>query len=389
MMNPRELMRQIEELKGDTLNLPLPRRMALPAIQGYRSLLLAEVASMIEFCCKRDFTLAHFLAESREHPTLDAMRRQYRFTDSSFRTMFMVSRHQFNNGPIYTVSEGLAELLADTKVRENIPIRYFAPPMRNCYIEFSPAEKRHLSPFKVEAAGLKAILEGCYLQETQYDFLPPMAGEARELLELDPHAKTRVLEVGFTASPVGLDAKSSTVLLDTIDTFSIYIQDEDEPFGEVLRRHQQLNEHWQVIANTGFENLFQTLEFNAQQLSKILFYLSVEREERRVINEASDLEKRLKGVADKKKPKIEKMLTRTYDRIVVGPKTYTPIRDRIASHNLPPGTKAPHYRAGYFGIRWIGSGQAKHTELRRVKETIINEELLKGDKPGARDYEIR
>lgn len=387
MMNPREMIRRIEELKGDTLNLPLPRRMELPAIDHYRNLFLIDANPVIERCLLQNYTLAHFLATSRGEPSLSVMRPQY--NDGAFRTMFMVSRHQFFKGPIYTVSEGLSGLLADTKVRENIPIRYFAPPMRNCYIEFTPAEKRHECPFRVEAAGLKAILEGCYLQETTHDVLPEMATEARELLELDPQAKTRILEVGFTASPVGLHGDRSTALLDTIDTISIYIQDEDEPFGEVLRRHQQLNQHWKVIATNEYQDLFETLQKNIAQLSKILFYLSVEREERRVINEASDLEKKLKGVADKKKPKVEKMITRAYDRIVVGPKSYTPIRDRIASQNLPAGTKTPHYRAGYFGIRWIGSGSAKHTELRRVKEAFINEELLKGGKPSPRDYEIR
>ncbi|MBD8089373.1 hypothetical protein IFT48_05200 [Pseudomonas fluorescens] len=389
MTNLQELMQRIDELKGETLTLPLPRRMSLGPILKYRNLFLSQANPFIQFCCEQNDTLAHFIARSRDNSTLQELRSQFKFNDGAFRTMFLVSRHQYNNGPIYTVSEGLNSLLADTKVRENIPIRYFAPPMRNCYIEFAPAEKRSESPFRVEGAGLKAILEGCYLQETSYDALPPMATEARELLELDPHAKTRVLEVGFTASPIGLPGRSSPALLDTIDTLSIYIQDEDEPFGEVLRRHQQLNEHADVIANNGYKDLFQTLQSNTEQLSKILFYLSVEREERRVVNEAADLEKRLKSVADKKKPKIEKMLTRAYDRIIVGPKSYTPIRDRIESMSLPAGTKSPHYRAGYFGIRWMGSGTAKHAELRRVKEAIINEELLKGEKPGARDYEIR
>ena len=333
---------------------------------------------------------AEFLARSRSDDASEELRQRFGFTDASFRTLYLVSRHQFNRAPIFSVSEGLNALLDDTKVKKNIPIRFFAAPSKNAYIEFSSAQERSSSPFRLYASGMNGILEGCYIQETTHEKLPPLATEVRELLELDPRAPTRVIDIGFTASPLSPDGRQhQSIMLDTIDTIHLYIQDESEPFGEVLRRHQQLNQHHSVIANNGDHDLYEYQRNNVSRLSKILFYLSVEREERRAIKEQSDLEKRLASVADKKKPKIERMLTRTYDRIIVGPKTYTPIGERIASQSLPSGTKAPHYRSGYFGIRWLGTGGAKEAHLRRVKESIINEHLLRGEKPNAKDYELR
>jgi hypothetical protein len=96
---------------------------------------------------------------------------------------------------------------------------------------------------------------------------------------------------------------------------------------------------------------------------------------------------RFKAVGEKKRPKLERMLNRTHDRIVVWPMTYIPLSVRLEQGDAIKGTRAPHYRSGYFGIRWKGTGQAKEPELVRVKEAIINEHLLSGRIE--REYEIR
>lgn len=139
-----------------------------------------------------------------------------------------------------------------------------------------------------------------------------------------------------------------------------------------------------LIARQAFA---ESMRANFSRLAKVLFYMHVERKSQVVQTPAKDLEDRIKGVGDKKRPKLERMLNRTYDRIVVGPMTYKPLSLHIEQGETAKGTKAPHYRSGYFGIRWKGTGQAKMPELVRVKEAIINEHRL-ASRP-EREYEIR
>lgn len=389
--NPANLLKDIEALKGESLKLPLPRRVELPAVDEYRRMLLGDGQKLIEFCAKNEFTAAHFISAARADAGIAKLMSQIGGREPLLRTMYLMGRHGYNKAPIYTVSEGLNDLLDDTDVKDNIPIRFFAPPRKVCYVEFNESSTRERCSLRTFGGGNGAILEGCYIQESNFDKLPSMDPRIKELLELDPQSPTRIIDIGFTASPLGLsDDMAGSVLQDTIDTISLHIQDENEPFSEVLRRHQQFNLDEAILKYNGNEGLYQILEQNLSRLTKILFYLSVEREDRKEVREYSELAERLKGVGQKKKPKLERMMSRVYDRIIVGPKHYTPIKQKIAEQNLPSGTRAPHYRSGYFGIRWIGTGQAKVPQLRRVKETVVNAHLLKnGEGLQSRDYEIR
>lgn len=389
--NPASLLDDIQELRGESLKLPLPRRMQLPAVDEYRSMLLGDGQKLVDFCAKNEFTAAHFISAARADASISRLMNQIGGREPLLRTMYLIGRHAYNKAPIYTVSGGLNDLLDDTDVKDNIPIRFFAPPRKVCYIEFYESTSREKCTLRAFGGGNGALLEGCYIQESNFEKLPPMDPRIKELLELDPHSPTRIIDIGFTASPLGFsDDMAGSVLQDTIDTISLHIQDENEPFSEVLRRHQQFNLNEAVLRYNGNEGLYQILEQNLSRLTKILFYLSVEREDRKEVRDYSELAERLKGVGQKKKPKLERMMSRVYDRIIVGPKHYTPIKQQIAAQNLPSGTRAPHYRSGYFGIRWIGTGQAKVPELRRVKETVVNAHLLKnGQGPQSRDYEIR
>jgi hypothetical protein len=129
------------------------------------------------------------------------------------------------------------------------------------------------------------------------------------------------------------------------------------------------------------------LHNNCSRLMKALFYLHVDRKTQVVQRDASDLQKRLDGVGASKKSKIAKQLNKAYDRILIGPEKYVPIAERFEVDSTLKGRRAPHYRRGYFGLRWVGTGQAKTTELTRISETIVNEKFLTDTTP--RDYDIR
>ncbi|WP_338924148.1 hypothetical protein V0M98_38685 (plasmid) [Pseudomonas silesiensis] len=386
-----EALKELENISGDSLTMCSPRRMSLEPVKVLRSAVLGEqYQKLVEFA-RKEYSGLEVLSEvMRDNQFLSSMA-ESGWNRGAIETCYAVIRHQEAKGPIYTVNEPLSLLLEDTGVKKNIPVRFLAAPKRTCYIEFEPPEFRRASDFIIYDDGRLSICEGCYIQERKFDVLPNMSSEDREGLELDPHKPTRLLYVGFTASPIH-NKKNQSVQFDAMDYASLYIQDEDESLGDMLERNLKhiMNKRASIQLSSPRElDIFMdAYRRNFSRLFKVLFYLNVERRQQVTVNEASDLEKRMESVAEKKRGKLSRQLQRTYDRIVVGPQSYTPRHERIASGVLTPGTKAPHYRSGYFGIRWVGSGQAKMPELRRIPEVIVNKELL-NDGVKVKDYEIR
>ncbi|WP_410951558.1 hypothetical protein [Pseudomonas sp. S1(2024)] len=399
MQNQQAMLRLYQammEIKGDSLTLPLPRRLQLPVVKEFRQLLLSELQPIYDSYIEADATMGEFFGGAIDYiQTLESAKR---YGEQAIRIGYMISKHQRLGGAIFTVSEPLEKMLADTGLKNNIPVKFFTPPHRVSYIEFCPAEHRETFRLSTYAGGGTNISEGCYLQEKKVDKLPLMTREAREALQLDPQQGARILDIGITVSPLNnqeLAGVGTKIAIDTVDNFTLYIQDEAEPLADVLERHFEF--YNQRALNSGAKNgiadrdLFKSRTTEIfSYLTKVLMYLYIEKKARYTVNEASELEERIQKVAEKKRSKLEKQLNRVYDRIVIGPKSYTPLAERIASQGAAKGTKRPHFRSGYFGIRWKGTGQAKLPELVRVDETIVNEQMLKdADAPTRRDYEIR
>lgn len=397
--NMTQLAKDIAAMTGDSLLLCAARRQSLAPIVELRKAMLGILWEPLADACKKGMSSEEALGSLLKTPAYKARVLEMGLYGNMFSFNYVVMRQVVSKAPIFTVSPALTLILEDTGIKDNVPVRYFAAPAATCFIEFEPPEGRFASEFKTYAEGKSRICEGCYVQETKFDKLPDVSSIAREVLELDPHAPVRVVNVSFTASPLEMGkAKGSSSLSghvgdDTVDFFNLFIQDEDEPLSSLVERHVRFyamrNADEKDLSDSQFSAFNENFNRNLMHLSKILFYLNVEKRQQVTIKEATDIEKRIHGVAEKKQRKLVQQLNRVYDRIVVGPAHYTPISRRMESGDLPKGTRRPHYRRGYFGIRHVGSGQAKHTELVRVKEALINEQLLKDADLQSRDYEIR
>lgn len=383
-------------IKGESLSLPLPRRLELPAVKQFRRLILGEIQDVYESFIAEDATISEFYGSAKDY--LLQSHQGPQFDEQALRNGYLVTKHQVLGGSIFSVSAPLQAMLADTNLKDNIPIKFFTPPQKVSYIEFCPPLERSAFQLSAYAGGGQNICEGCYLQEKTVQQLPEMTREAREHLELDPQKPVRILDIGISVSPLHNPSFSDVetpIAADTVDTFSFYIQDETEPLSEALSRHFEFYKLRAMAsgAHTGIADreLFQKRVTDVfGYLTKILMYLYIDKKARYHVSEATDLQERIEKVAEKKRPKLEKQLNRVYDRIIIGPKTYTPLVERIEAQNLPKGTKRPHYRSGYFGVRWKGTGQAKLPELVRVDELIVNKSRLEEDStPTRRDYEIR
>lgn len=389
---------ELKDIRGESLLLCSARRQALKPVITLRKYMLGELYPAIaELCLK-----GHAAEQARQElviiPEMSKLLDERKMDANGFAFNYVVMRQVANKAPIFTVSPALHLMLEDTGVKENIPVKFFAAPAATCYIEFVPPELRLASPFRTFAEGRYRICEGCYVQESNFDKLPPLSSLARQSLELDPKLPVRQLSVAFSACPVDQDghsagrAYSGQVSDDTVDYFTFYIQG-DEDLGEMFDRHLRFyamrNEMEGGMSDNEFSAFTENFKRNLMHLSKIFFYLNVERRQQIKISDASELELRIGKVAEKKQRKLLQQLNRVYDRIVVGPKDYTPISKRLQSGDLPKGTVRPHYRRGYFGIRHVGSGQARHAELVRVKEALINSELLNDSDITPKQYDVR
>lgn len=389
----RALHAQIIDIGPEAVTLPLPRRFNLTPLRLMNEEIMGPALDFFKDHAKRESSTTDMLVELIERKDLQGYFEGYGMSFSDLRMMHIRARHQYSKAPTFSVAPGLNKMLADTGIKNNVPAKFFTAPFKTCYLEFDPAEDRRV--LALAKVGESDLVEGCYIQEKMLDVPPEMTRADREMLELDPQAPVRVIDVAFTYSPINSSNRqvqnAPAVIADKLEYIQILIQDETEPVVDLLERaikfSLQRGTAMDSVDLISRQSFVDSMRANFSRLAKVLFYMHVERKSQVSQTPAKDLEERIRGVGEKKRPKLERMLNRTYDRIVVGPMTYTPLSQRIDHDEHTKGRKAPHYRSGYFGIRWKGAGQAKVPELVRVKEAIINEHLL-SDRP-EREYEIR
>lgn len=389
----RALHLEIMDLGPESVSLPLPRRFNLTPLRLMNEEIMGPSLEFFKDHAMRESSSTDMLMELMDRKDLQNYFAGLGMTHSDLRMMHIRARHQYSKAPMFSVAPGLKLMLEDTGIKNNVPAKFFVAPFRTCYLEFEPAEDRRL--LAMSKKGDADLVEGCYIQERQLQVPPPLSREDREFLEIDPQAPIRIVDVAFTHSPINSSNRqvqnAPAVIADKLEYIQIFIQDESEPIIDVLERSIDFSlKHGTAMASVDLiarQAFSESMRDNFSRLAKVLFYMHVERKSQVIQTPAKDLEDRIKGVGDKKRPKLERMLNRTYDRIVVGPMTYKPLAMRLEDAGAVKGTKTPHYRSGYFGIRWKGTGQAKMPELVRVKESIINEHLLSSR--AERDYEIR
>lgn len=401
-MPNQDLVNAVQEIKSmtaDSLLMCAPRRHSLGPLVILRQQMLGALYDPIRQACLDGLSSEQCMEQMLENPVFSRKMDEQGLHENMFVFNYVIMRHVTTNAPIFTVSPALDLMLEDTKINGNIPVRFFAPPAATCFIEFDPPENRQVSTHRSFAERRYRICEGAFVQENIFPSLPKLSRMATEMLELDPNLPTRKLNISFSASPVDKFGKAAGRSMageigdDTVDFLSLFLQDPEEDVTSMLERHIRYyllrNEIEASMSALDFDAFTANFRRNLIHLTKIFFYLNVEKRQQVKINAASDLERSIKAVAPKKQRKLIQQRSRVYDRIVVGPKEYVPVSQRLEAGDLPSGTRRPHYRRGYFGIRYVGSGQAKHAELVRVKEALINEQLIKDADIKPKQYEVR
>jgi hypothetical protein len=386
------LRAELKDIPEDSAVLPLPRRLALKPIAKLIDESLGPLIPLMDKHAKLQSESHRFVDDAYEDSTILAYMKKRGYQTSDIAGSYLRHRQAFLKAPILTIAPGLKAMLEETGIKNNVPVKFLSAPFKTCYLEFEPAEQR-------KALGMvpdrkSALVEGCYLQETFLEDFPDIPKSQREHLELDPNAPVRLLEVSFTYSPIGnprCGPDDIHVLHSQADYMAIFIQDENEPIKDVIDRHMafyaQNGFHVAEMDIVELAQFKETMTENFSRVTKALFYLHVDRKTQLVQKPAAELEKRLESIGAKKQSKVNKQVNKVYDRILIGPLQYIPMAERFDAEDKIKGRRAPHYRRGYFGLRWVGTGQAKTTELVRVKEAIIHEHLLTNREQ--RDYEMR
>lgn len=267
-------------------------------------------------------------------------------------------------------TDGLEAALRATDIGEDIPASYLQPPYPDCYLQLGETLSETLTIFNNTSGD--HCLEGTYLRG---GILPP---ETKPVAEGDGQPGERFLEFVLTGSPEGkahaFDDASSAIM--------ITIPDEAMTIGELLRRTRDFDRRIGRPENT---HAMESTDKAILHVAKVLLYLNSEHVEQVARNERSELAARLARVGPGKRGKLQRQLQRTYDRIVIGPKT-TP---ETASINTEPGdgTKRAHWRRGHFREQAYGEKWSLH-RLRWIKPTLINADTVL-QPPAGKPYLIK
>lgn len=381
----------LESVNSDFQAMPLPRRWGIPSIYECALKDYAPAYPLIDSLAKAHRALFEFIDKMNANQSVihELMDRGAELGQLHF--LYMTRRHQLSNAPIFTVSDGLKKMLDDTGVKSDIPVKFLCPPFKTCYVEFEPYETRLA---KLSEDGSRSdYAEGCYIQETICEDLLHMDSDLDvcHAMGLDLSAKTRILDIMFTYAPCNDGSGSNDYQArSTYSAIRISIQDENASLTDLITRQLQVIMEANIKNGVNYgsaEKKTEHLKAIVISLTKMLLYLNLNLRDQVVENNAQGLDAKLHNANPKKRAKLERQAARFYDRIVVGPKSYIPIAERMIEGDIGQGRRKPHYRRGTFGIRWKGAGEVKIADLVRISESIINKDLMVDEVPLS--YDIR
>lgn len=288
----------------------------------------------------------------------------------SYILMLNRARLRAHGDPILEVTPALQTMLAQTDLQDGLPVRFLHNLETMVYIRFA----RH-NPLRVphRLSGLHEC-EGAYIATYP---LPPqhemlIGPERIKLLGLDPAKPARAIEVVIIGSPVG----KADALDDASQDFLLLIQDEDEALSAVLKRHMAFYNNPAVHNLPGMvpadPREVAMIEPVANELAKVLLYLSLPEAERTPLPERTNLERRLRQFGKKLSAKRRERLSLVYDRIMIGPHAAPdlPVESEAAGGD-GSRTVRPHWRRGHFRRILYGEGLCD-SRIGWIRPTLVN-----------------
>jgi hypothetical protein len=374
----------------ECLKLPLPRRFEFEAFQKTLELVTGNALVVIDQLVKEGLPAAHVSRILNEDSTYYQTFKLMGITRQQIDQLVQMRRFYAAKAPIFTFRESLCRRMDDVEIGDSVTAEFFRPPHETCYFEFGRAEERGNLPYTVFANKRYSLLEGCYISFFESVDQSVLSQYARELMEIDPKAPLRCLEIYLCASPSAEGESNRTVLNDQGAYFSLMWTDDSLSIHELLRRQVKLVTETQPDSDVE-EKMAQSFHNNLDLVATCLLYLTSQH--RKEINELTltDLKiqaKNLKSPAKLKK--VQRKLQKAYDRIVIGPdQDYVPLAESLKRIEGRSGVR-PHIRRPHWAIRRHGEGRAKK-RLTFIPMAFVNASEL-NDKDRAAltsDYDVR
>ena len=255
-------------------------------------------------------------------------------------------------------TDGLDAALLKTDIGADIPARYLRAPYDNQYLQFGESLNSTLVIWN-SASGDHRI-EGTYLRGGTVPLdTPPSPDGTKE-------AGRRFVEFIFTGSPLGKEH----VLDDATSALVLTIPDEDMTVEQLLEVAMESD---RKAGRTKTAHEDETKREAVLHAAKVLLYLNSDKVERNSINERTELTQRWARAGAGKKGKLERQILRSYDRIVIGPKTAPAPAVGAAPTDGTGRHVMSHWRRGHFRNQRVGEGRAQ-TRLTWISPILVKAE---------------
>lgn len=383
--NPEQIiasMQSINERYGNKVTLPQPIRMENEKVKEVKRALLGNIYTIIEA-----------MLDDGDHVepgiiTIAIMDNDFYFHKMKsmgveFLSLYGVVVHEMYmrwGRSVFTLTRPLHHAIMDMDISPDLPAQFVRAPQKICYVEFIEREFRRESIPKMVFLGKHLMtVEGVYIVENDNADISRISQESIENLHLDPSQPVRVIEFVFTGSPIDT-IETAPFTNDAQNMIKLYIQDEMESIKDIAKRQIDVsirnNEKLSNLYRTGNthinkergEELGNLLDF----IIKALLYINSDNRVSEIRNDKQKLENKLKVAGAKKQAKIRQQYESAYDKTLIGPKKkYISIHSIMSQSDMEPGSKRPHLRRGYFGVRWAGKNKAVQ-KLSWIRPTKIN-----------------
>ncbi len=294
------------------------------------------------------------------------------------------ARLRAHGDPVLQVHPALHEQLLETDLGAKLPVEFFRLPYTEAFIEFGrPSGLSIFNP----ASGEHEV-EDAYVGS--YEVAPHSfifeKDDRRQHLGLDPRKPTRIIEIVLTGPPRG----KANALDDASQNVALFLQADDADLETAIERHFAFYRFPSAGSLPGFvppdERERASFEKAVHQLAKVMLYLNLPEAEQARRPDRSELLQRLRGLGPKKAARLQRKLSRAYDRIVIGGRREAEGSAGVSADS-DHGSVRPHWRRGHFRRIRFGEGLAE-SRLGWIRPVLVN--AAEAFAPvGVKGYEVR
>ena len=273
--------------------------------------------------------------------------------------MLNFTRWLHNGKHFFQTTDALDQMLAATDIGRDIPANFIRTPFPEQFIQFGETMSSPLTVWNAATQNHRA--EGCYVRS---GMLPDNMGSIPESLLGHGH---RFIEFVFTGSSLG----KSHNLDDATQAVTVAIPDEDATMLDVIEATLAADD---AVGRQKHPDEAASIRSTFYHAAKILLYLNIDGVAKRPLLERSELQAKLARIKGGKRGKVERQLLRSYDRIVIGPKTApAPAVGAAPTDGTGRHVVSCHWRRGHFRSQAYGE---RHS-LRRpawIAPILVNAE---------------